>query len=499
MSVTALAIAIALLLAGSAVIIFDSVAYQAQKAQETTVQAKILGASVIASLEFGDTKAGQEYLNALAANSEIVAAGIYTAHGSMFAGYHRAGSASRPLPGQAESPGQAYEGSELVGFWPVSQGGRQVGSVHLRVATEPLSRRLARYAGILSLVMIGALLITLPISMRLHAVIANPIREIAEATSRIAAGDLTVRVSATPRKDELGLLSTKISEMIDNLRAVTLQIAEGAELLLASGANILSTTIQMVSTTTETATTVAETTTTVEEVKQAAQMNSQKAKDVSDSAQKAAQVSLAGRKSVEETVEGMNRIRQQMEAIAESTVQLSEQSQAIGEIVDTVNDLAEQSNLLAVNAAIEAAKAGEQGKGFAVVAQEVKTLAEQSKQATAQVRKILSDIQKGIGAAVLTTEQGTKAVEGGVNQSLAAGDSIRLLSESIAESAHAAAQIAASTQQQLVGMDQVALAMENIKQGGAQNAAATKQAEAAAQNLHDLGQKLKQLVGQYKL
>src|SRR4028119_1286641 len=107
----------------------------------------------------------------------------------------------------------------------------------------------------------------------------------------------------------------------------------------------------------------------------------------------------------------MQRIREQMEAIGESMMRLSEQSQAIGAIIATVDDLAQQSNLLAVNAAIEAAKAGEQGKGFAVVAQEVKSLADQSKQATTQVRTILNDIQKATGAAVMATEQGSKAVE----------------------------------------------------------------------------------------
>ena len=89
-----------------------------------------------------------------------------------------------------------------------------------------------------------------------------------------------------------------------------------------------------------------------------------------------------GKKSVEESIAGINHVREQIDSIAESIVKLSEQSQAIGEIIATANDIAEQSNLLAVNAAIEAAKAGEQGKGFAVVAQEVKNLAEQSKQAT---------------------------------------------------------------------------------------------------------------------
>ena len=190
---------------------------------------------------------------------------------------------------------------------------------------------------------------------------------------------------------------------------------------------------------------------------------------------------------MEETLAGMNRIREQMEFIAGSIVRLSEQSQAIGEIIATVNDLAEQSNLLAVNAAIEAAKAGEQGKGFAVVAQEVKSLAEQSKQATAQVRGILGDVQKATSAAVMATEQGSKVVEAGVKQSAEVNEAIRQLGESIAEAAQASTQIAASSQQQVVGMDQVAQAMESIKVASAQNVAGTKQAEAAAQQLHEPG------------
>jgi methyl-accepting chemotaxis protein len=180
-------------------------------------------------------------------------------------------------------------------------------------------------------------------------------------------------------------------------------------------------------------------------------------------------------------------------------VRLSEQGQAIGEIMASVNDLAEQSNLLAVNASIEAAKAGEHGKGFAVVAQEVRNLAQQSKQATAQVRTILSDFQKATSTAVMATEQGSKAVDSGVKQSAEASEAIRILTDSISEAAQAAAQIAASSQQQRVGMDQVALAMESIKQASLQNASSTKQGEAAAMNLHTLGQKMKLLVERYQV
>ncbi|HEY8084261.1 MAG TPA: CHASE3 domain-containing protein [Methylophilaceae bacterium] len=278
-------------------------------------------------------------------------------------------------------------------------------------------------------------------------------------------------------------------------RTISKQLQESIALLSASSSEILATTTQVASGAAETATAVSETTATVEEVKQTAQMASQKAKGVMENAQSVAQVSQNGRKSVEDAVQGMHRIQEQMESIAESIVQLSEQSQAIGEIIATVNDLAEQSNMLAVNAALEATKAGEQGKGFIVVAQEVKGLAEQSKQATAQVRTILGDIQRATGTAVLATEQGSKAVEAGVRQSTETGEAIRQLAESIAEAAQSATQIAVSSQQQMVGMDQIALAMENIKQASIQNVAGTRQAESAAQGLHELGQRLGLLIG----
>ena len=190
--------------------------------------------------------------------------------------------------------------------------------------------------------------------------------------------------------------------MVVNLRRVTRQLGEGVNVLASSASEITASTTQVAAGSAETATAVSQTTATVEEVKQTAQVSSQKAKYVSEAAQKTAQISQGGRKSAEDSIGAMQRIQAQMESIAEAIVRLSEQGQAIGEIIATVSDLAEQSNLLAVNAAIEAAKAGEQGRGFAVVAQEVKSLAEQSKQATAQVRAILGDIQKEVAPGIQT-------------------------------------------------------------------------------------------------
>jgi methyl-accepting chemotaxis protein len=333
----------------------------------------------------------------------------------------------------------------------------------------------------------------------LQQAIAVPLRRIAGVAERIAGGDLTVLPEESDRSDEVGMLNEAFRRMVEGLRKVMTEIVEGTNVLASAAGEIVATTTQVASSASETATAVTETTSTVEEVKKTAELSSDKARYVSETAQKAVQVSQDGRRAVDQSVEGINAVRRQMEALAQSIMKLSEQSQAIGEIIETVNDLAEQSNLLAVNAAIEAARAGEQGKGFSVVAQEIRSLAEQSKQATTQVRAILGDVQKATASSVLAAEQGSKAVDAGVRQATDAGEAIRLLAQSIAEAAQAATQIAASSQQQQVGMDQVAQAMDNIQEATAQNVAGTRQAETAAHDLSELGQRLKTLVAAYQV
>jgi methyl-accepting chemotaxis protein len=328
--------------------------------------------------------------------------------------------------------------------------------------------------------------------------IAGPLNNISKSAKQIATGDLTVSVPTDQRTDEVGALAHAFRQMVEYLRSATADISLAVSQLGTSSGEILAATTQIASGTSETATAISETTTTVEQVRQAVQLSTQKAKYVSDSAQRVSQVSQTGQKAVEETIAGMRHIRDQMESIAQTIVRLSEQSQSIGGIIASVTDIADQSNLLAVNAAIEAAKAGEQGRGFAVVAQEIKSLAEQSKQSTAQVRGILNDIQKATSAAVMATEQGSKAVEAGVKQSAQAGEAIRVLAESSGAAVQAAIQIVSSSQEQVVGMDQIGLAMKNINQAGAETAASMRQVEVSAQNLHELGQKLQELVQRFK-
>lgn len=344
-----------------------------------------------------------------------------------------------------------------------------------------------------------ALLVGSTLAMLFSQLISWLVAEITDTTKRLASGNLTATLVTEQRTDEIGMLRLTFARMTEELRIQISGLAEGANLLGSAVNEIVSSTTQLAARASESAVAVSETTSTVEEVRQTAQVASQKAKQVSDSAQKAAQSSHSGRKSIDDVNSGMERIRQQMDAIAVSMVRLSEQGQAIGQIIASVEDLATQSNLLAVNAAIEAAKAGEHGKGFSVVAQEVKSLAEQSRQATTQVRTILGDIQKATATAVMATEQGSKAVEAGSRQTEVAGEAIQALAGSVTESAQAATQIAASSQQQLVGIDQVAGAMEDIRQASAQNVASAQQLEAAARNLNELGQRLRHMVERYKV
>jgi len=324
----------------------------------------------------------------------------------------------------------------------------------------------------------------------------SSLRNMAGIAERIAAGELGVEVRPQSEKD---LLGNALARMVENLREANKELRSGIDVIASSSTEILATVSQVAASATETATAVSETSTTAEEVKQTAHLSNQKAKTVQEAAQKTAIVSETGRTAVSETIEGMSHIREQMESIAESVVRLSEQGQAIGEIIATVNDLAEQSNLLAVNAAIEASRAGEYGRGFAVVAQEVKSLAEQSRQATTQVRTILMEIQKATSAAVMATEQGSKAVAAGVAQATNAGQSILALMGSVSEAAQAATQIAASSQQQLVGMDQIALAIASIQQATTQNMAGTRELETSAHGLQELGARLKVLVGKQSI
>jgi methyl-accepting chemotaxis protein len=263
-----------------------------------------------------------------------------------------------------------------------------------------------------------------------------------------------------------------------------------------SSSEIMGATTSQSTATQEQATGVAEITTTLSELHVMSAQTLEKAQAVIAESDRSIDASRSGSKAVEDAVQGMHEIREQVETIAQKIVTLSEQTQQIGDIIMSVNEITEQSKLLALNAAIEAARAGDQGRGFAVVAAEIRSLADQSKQATARVRKILGDIQNATNSAVIATEQGTKKVEAGVSLTNRAGETIDMLGKSVEASAGAARLIANASRQQTSGIQQVSDAMNSINEATKSSVGGMQRTEASAKKLAEMTTHMQALVQQ---
>lgn len=276
-------------------------------------------------------------------------------------------------------------------------------------------------------------------------------------------------------------------------RSVTVPVGNAVGQLEASSAQILAATRQQSASAQEQAAAVSQTLTSVDEISKTAEQVAQRARQVGDAVQHSQEIGGAGRKTVTDSITALGTLRERVEATADSMLALAEKAQAIGEIIASVNDIAEQTHLLALNAGIEASRAGEAGRGFSVVAAEVKALADQSKKATTQVRGILGEIQKATNAAVLASEEVSRGVVAASTVANQAGDTIRQLTDTLNTTAEVALQIVASSGQQTIGMIQIQQAMRNIDEGAQQALTAMQQTEQTALNMDRLGGELRAL------
>jgi methyl-accepting chemotaxis protein len=202
--------------------------------------------------------------------------------------------------------------------------------------------------------------------------------------------------------------------------------------------------------------------------------------------------------AVQQVIRSMGEIREQVNTISQTILMLSERTQQIGNITTVIANLTQQSKMLALNASIEAAKAGDAGKGFAVVAAEVRDLAEQSQQSTEQVHKILRDIQLATDRAVMATEQGTKGVDHGEELVKNTGAIMEKLNRVINESVIASQQIVAAVRQEGAGISQVAIAMNEINKVTAQFVGAAEQSKTVSSDLAVISKQLQQSISVYK-
>ena len=285
----------------------------------------------------------------------------------------------------------------------------------------------------------------------------------------------------------------------ESLRTVMAEIGAAVQVLAATAGELVTFISRFAAAIAETATAANQTAAGVEELASVARLGNQKALEVAQSAEMAARSVQDGQQSVAATIALMAAIRNRTESVAAGVEGLAGQGEAIGEIITMVDDLADQTEVLAINAAIEAAKADEHGQGFTVVAQEVKSLAAQSKAATARVRKILVAVEKAGQAAIRTTQEGRQAVSDGAEQSRQTGEVIGQLEEAVRLSTRTAAEIAAACRQQQSSADQMVQAINGIREASSDNETAMGEVKKSIGDIHALGKKLEQLVEQYPL
>jgi methyl-accepting chemotaxis protein len=281
---------------------------------------------------------------------------------------------------------------------------------------------------------------------------------------------------------------------IDKSSRLVTSIKEAIHQLSSSANEMMAISAQQSSGAAEQASAVQEVTTTSEEIAITAKHVMDNARSVEGMADEANRSCIDGTGDVSNAIEGMARLKKQVQSIAESMLRLGENSQQIGGIVEIIDEISDQTNLLSLNAAIEAAGAGEAGKRFAIVAQEVKRLAERTVDATRQIKGLIDEIQKATNSTIMVTEEGTKAVDQASTLVDKVHDSFNSIMGTVEETSRTAKEITLSTQQQTSACEQMADTMAEVRDVAQQVAGSARETEKAISEILDLAGKLQNLV-----
>ncbi|GMU94910.1 methyl-accepting chemotaxis protein [Ignavibacterium album] len=325
-----------------------------------------------------------------------------------------------------------------------------------------------------------------------------PLSDAMDVLRKISAGDLTVRLTKDYKGDHQ-LIKTSINQVTDSLSTAIIQVTEAVESTASAANQILSSTEEMASGAQEQSQQTAEVANAVEEMAKTIIETTRNTVAAAEASKGAGEVAREGGIVVLETIEGMNRIADVVKRSADTVTQLGKNGDQIGEIIQVIEDIADQTNLLALNAAIEAARAGEQGRGFAVVADEVRKLAERTTKATKEIASMIKQIQKDTKWAVEAMNEGKTEVEKGREKAEQAGRSLEKIIVESERVVDIISQVAAASEQQSSASEQISKSLEAISNVTHQSAAGIQQIARAAEELNNLTLNLQNLVSAFKI
>ena len=347
-------------------------------------------------------------------------------------------------------------------------------------------------------------LITIIVSVFMAFLITNivtrPLRQLTEAFQDISEGDGDLRRRLdVSRKDEIGEVSRGFNLFVDKLAAVLVKVVEMTERVGFSAMQLSATAEQITKGTQNQTMQVTQVASAIEEMGATVIEVAKNASQAAEFSKKASEMAIKGGNIVSSTVGGMRNIAKSVEGSADTIEELGKSSDQIGEIITVINDIADQTNLLALNAAIEAARAGEHGKGFAVVADEVRRLAERTTKATKEIKEKIELIQDRTAGAVEAMNSGRKDVEVGVDLATEAGQSLNSIVEMVKSVSDMIQQIAAAQEEQSAAAGEVSANMESIAAVSKEASSSVMETSNAANELSRIASELQALTGQFKL
>ncbi|MEW6051529.1 MAG: methyl-accepting chemotaxis protein [Candidatus Zixiibacteriota bacterium] len=321
-------------------------------------------------------------------------------------------------------------------------------------------------------------------------------KELATAAEQISTNNLTVQVKPKSEKDILG---NSFQTMTTNLTTIIRQLDSNARELVSAATEIAATSEQMARGAKDQADQVNQVSTAVEEMTATILESSKNASEATNSAKGAADTATGGGQIVNDTIQGMQKIADVVRESAESITKLAKSADQIGEIIGVIDDIADQTNLLALNAAIEAARAGEQGRGFAVVADEVRKLAERTGKATGEITEMIKGIQKQTDDAVNSMEAGIQQVDKGRDLADKAGSSLNEIVVMAQRVTDMVQQIATAAEEQSSAAEQISKNIEHISSVTKETATGAEQSAAAAEELNRQAEGLRQMVATFNV